>query len=87
MKKNKKVTADDELRSISRSLQKLLKLEKDERNIHRAQQKKIGEIQNVVDRLCDDKDIREKMEKDKEIFTLIQQTKNLISTIRTLLRQ
>ena len=87
MKKTKKGTADDELRIISSSLQKLLQLEEKERNIHRAQQKEIGAIKNVMDRLCDDKDIKERMTKDEEISNSLQQAKKLISKIRTLLRQ
>ena len=87
MNRNKKRTTDDELRIISSSFQKLLQLEEQERKIHRAQRKEIGTIKNVMDRLCDDKDIREKMTKDEEISTLLQQARELISAIRTLIRQ
>ncbi len=85
--KNKKGTDDDELRIISSSFQKLLQLDEQERKIHRAQRKEIGTIKNVMDRLCDDKDIREKMAKDEELFILLQQARDLISSIRTLIRQ
>lgn len=85
--KKKKGAEDDELRIISRSFQKLLQLDEQERKIHRAQRKEIGTIKNVMDRLCDDKDIRERMAKDEEIFDSLQQAKKLISKIRTLLRQ
>ena len=84
--KNKKGTDDDELRIISSSFQKLLKLEEQERKIHRAQRKEIGIIKNVMDRFCDDRDIREKIAKDEEASTLLQQAKDLISELRTLLK-
>ena len=87
MKKSRKPTENDDLRIISSSFQKLLQLEEQERKIHRAQRKEIGTIKNVMDRLCDDKDIREKMTKDEEISSLLQQAKELISSIRTLIRQ
>ena len=87
MKKSRKPTENDDLRIISSSFQKLLQLDEQERKIHRAQRKEIGTIKNVMDRLCDDKDIREKMTKDEEISTLLQQARELISAIRTLIRQ
>ena len=87
MKKNKKRTADDELRIISCSFQKLLELDEQERKIHRAQRKEIGIIKNIMDRFCDDKDIRQKLAKDKEVTLLLQQAITLISSIRTLIRQ
>lgn len=86
MEKQKKIKSD-ELRIISRSFQKLLQLDEQERKIHRAQRKEIGTIKNVMDRLCDDKDIKERMAKDEEISDSLQQAKKLISKIRTLLRQ
>lgn len=85
--KKKKGAEDDELRIISSSFQKLLQLDEQERKIHRAQRKEIGTIKNVMDRLCDDKDIREKMAKDEELSILLQQARDLISSIRTLIRQ
>lgn len=87
MKKNKKRTENDELRIISSSFQKLLQLDEQERKIHRAQRKEIGTIKNVMDRLCDDKDIKERMAKDEELSILLQQARDLISSIRTLIRQ
>ena len=85
--KKKRGAEDDELRIISSSFQKLLQLDEQERKIHRAQRKEIGTIKNVMDRLCDDKDIREKMAKDEELSILLQQARDLISSIRTLIRQ
>ena len=87
MKKNKKRTENDELRIISSSFQKLLQLDEQERKIHRAQRKEIGTIKNVMDRLCDDKDIKERMAKDEELSMLLQNAIDLISSIRTLIRQ
>lgn len=87
MRKNKKRTENDELRIISSSFQKLLQLDEQERKIHRAQRKEIGNIKNVMDRLCDDKDIKEKMAKDEELSILLQKAIDLISSIRTLIRQ
>jgi hypothetical protein len=86
MKKSRKPTENDDLRIISSSFQKLLQLEEQERKIHRAQRKEIGIIKNVMDRFCDDRDIREKIAKDEEASTLLQQAKDLISELRTLLK-
>lgn len=86
MKKSRKPTENDDLRIISSSFQKLLQLEEQERKIHRAQRKEIGIIKNVMDRFCDDRDIREKIAKDEETSTLLQQAKDLISELRTLLK-
>ena len=66
--KKKKGAEDDELRIISSSFQKLLQLDEQERKIHRAQRKEIGTIKNVMDRLCDDKDIREKWPRMKNFL-------------------
>ena len=86
MKKNQKATENDDLRIVTSSFQKLLELSEKEKRIHRAQKKEIGNIKNVMDRFCDDRDIREKIAKDEEASTLLQQAKDLISELRTLLK-
>ena len=86
MKKIRKGTEDDELKIISSSFQRLLELDEKEKKIHRAQRKEIGTIKNVMDRLCDDRDIREKIAKNEEVSSLLLQAKDLISTLRSLLK-
>ena len=82
----KKITENDDLRIVTSSFQKLLELSEKERRIHRAQKKEIGTIKSVMDRFCDDKDIKEKMAKDKEAAMLLQQAKDIISLIRKIIR-
>ena len=82
----KKITENDDLRIVTSSFQKLLELSEKERRIHRAQKKEIGTIKSVMDRFCDDKDIKEKMAKDEEAAMLLQQAKDIISLIRKIIR-
>lgn len=86
MKKIRKGIEDDELKIISCSFQRLLDLDEKEKKIHRAQKKEIGNIKSIMDRLCDDKDIKEKIAKNEEVSSLLLQAKDLISTLRSLLK-
>ena len=86
MKKIRKEIEDDELKIISCSFQRLLDLDEKEKKIHRAQKKEIGNIKSIMDRLCDDKDIKEKIAKNEEVSSLLLQAKDLISTLRSLLK-
>ena len=84
MEKQKKIKSD-ELRIINSSIKKLLKLEEQEKKIHRAQKKELDTIQNVWNRYCDDKNLKEKVAKNKEACNLLEQAKILISELRNLL--
>lgn len=74
------------LKIINRSLQKLLDLDVQERKIHRAQKKELEKIQNIMSRCYDDRDLQEKLEKDREAYNLLSQVKKSINSLRQLLR-
>ncbi len=86
MGRNNKKTKKNDLRIITNSIQKLLKLDEQERKIHKAQKSEIDTIQSVMSRYCDDRNIKAKLAKDEKVTMLLQQAKSLIATLRTLIR-
>jgi hypothetical protein len=87
MGRNNKKTKKNDLRIITNSIQKLLKLDEQERKIHKAQKSEIETIQSVMSRYCDDRDVKAKLAKDEEAAMLLQQAKDLITALRILLKQ
>ena len=84
MEKKKKTTNGD-LRIISRAYSKCLDIEGQIKMLRRVQAKKIKTIDTVMSRL--EKNVQEEAGKNEEISKLLQEGKNLIATLRTLLRQ
>ena len=87
MRKSNKKTENDELRIITGSIRKLQKLDEQEKKIHRAQKNEIETIQSIMKRYCDDRGIRQKLAKNEEATILLQQAKELITSLRKLLKQ
>lgn len=77
----------DEFRILATAYKKLVRLSDQAKKIHDAQMHEIDVIQSVVGRICDDRGVKQKAERDKKIFELLQANKDLISSLRSLLRQ
>jgi len=84
MKKNPK---KNDLKIISRAIQNLLRLDNQERKIHRAQKNEIETIQNVMNRFCDDRNLQKRLAKNKEAMKLIQEARSTIAALQELLNQ
>jgi len=75
---------NEELKIIKRAYNKLSRLEQDIKNRRRAQNNVLQSIQNIMGRFCDDKGVKEA--KDERISELIQQGKDIIKELRSLLK-
>lgn len=82
----KKVTENDDLRIISKSIKKLSKLDEQVRKIHRAQKAEVETINAIMKRYCDDREIKERMAKNDEATKLLLQAKELFANLRSLLK-
>ena len=85
-KKSKNRTDKNDLRIIASSFQTLLELSEAGKKIHKAEKREVEKATDIMKRFCDSKDIEEKMEQDKKIATVILQIKDLLSTLRSLLK-
>ena len=73
-----------DIRIINSYIKRLSILEEEKMEIVKVQRKIIKKTKAVLDRFCDDRDIKRQAEQNEEVYVLLHQAKDLISKLRTL---